>query len=83
MASKRVGCSPFLPNTESDSYIESQKAKNKERESERENKLQRERERERARERASEIYRETEQNRVSKTECHHCHRKRERKGGPE
>ena len=53
MASKRVGCSPFLPNTESDNYIErdSQKAKDKERESERENKLQRERDRESVKER--------------------------------
>ena len=53
MALKRVGCSPFLLNTESDSYIErdSHKAKDKEREGERENNLQRERERERERER--------------------------------
>ena len=44
MASKRVGCSPFLPTTESDSYreSESQKATDKERERKRENKLQRE-----------------------------------------
>ena len=46
MASKHVGCSPFLPTTENDSYIErdSQKATDKERENERENMLQRERE---------------------------------------
>ena len=45
MASKRVGCSTFLPTTESDSYIErdSQKATDKERENERENMLQRDR----------------------------------------
>ena len=45
MASKRVGCSPFLPTTESDSSIErdSQKATDKERENERENMLQRDR----------------------------------------
>ena len=56
MASKRVGCSLFLPTTENDSYIEkdSQKATDKERENERENifrvrdiKFQRERESER------------------------------------
>ena len=45
MASKRVGCSTFLPTTESDSYIErdSQKSTDKERENERENMLQRDR----------------------------------------
>ena len=45
MASKRVGCSPVLPTTESDCYIErdSQKATDKERENERENMLQRDR----------------------------------------
>ena len=45
MASKRVGCSPFLPTTESDSYIERdrQKGTDKERENERENMLQRDR----------------------------------------
>ena len=43
MASKRVGCSPFLPTTESNSYIErdSQTTTDKERENERENILQR------------------------------------------
>ena len=42
MVSKRVGCSLYLPTTESDSYIErdSQKATDKERENERENMLQ-------------------------------------------
>ena len=42
-ASKHVVCSPFLPTTESDSYIErdSQKATDKERENEQENMLQR------------------------------------------
>ena len=81
MASKSGGCAQFLPNTESESYIErdSQKAKDKERESERVNKLQRERERERERKRES----VREQNRVSKSDCHHCDRKRERQGGPE
>ena len=45
MALKRVGCSPFLPTTESDSYIarDSHKATDKERENEREKKLQRDR----------------------------------------
>ena len=45
MVSKRVGYSPFLPTTESDSYIErdSHKATDKERENERENMLQRDR----------------------------------------
>ena len=45
MELKRVGCSPFLPNTESNSYIErdSQKAKDKERENERERVSKRER----------------------------------------
>ena len=45
IASKRVGCSPFLPTMESDSYIErvSQKATDKERVNERENMLQRDR----------------------------------------
>ena len=45
MASKRVGCSPFLPTTESDSYIErdSQKETDIERDNERENMLQRDR----------------------------------------
>ena len=45
MASKHVGCSPFLPTTESDSDIErdSQKATDKERENEQENMLQRDR----------------------------------------
>ena len=43
MASKRVWCSPFLPTTESNSYIErdSQKMTDKERENERENMLKR------------------------------------------
>ena len=46
MESKYVGCSPFLPTTESDSYIErdSQKATDKERENEQENMLQKDRE---------------------------------------
>ena len=40
-----TACSPFLPTTESDSYIErdSQKATDKERENERENMLKRDR----------------------------------------
>ena len=49
MASKRVGCSPFLPTTESDSYRE--RASFRERESVRELQTQRERDRERERER--------------------------------
>ena len=45
MASKRVGCSPFLPTTESDRYKErdNQKATDKKKENERENMLQRDR----------------------------------------
>ena len=42
MASKRVGCSPFLPTTESIER-DSQKETDKERENERENMLQRDR----------------------------------------
>ena len=63
MALKRIGCSPFLPNTESVSYIgrDSQKAKDKERERVSERTSFRERERE------SERQREIE--RQSKIEC--------------
>ena len=66
MSSKRVGCSPFLPTTESDSY--------RERESVRESKLQSVRERERPRatdtERESKLQRESARQKASESDRH-------------
>ena len=93
MTSKRVGCSPFLPTTESDSYIERERESEsdiqRERERERENKLPREkdsetasfREIERERQREIEHQRATVTTFTDKESDRERESEREREGG--